>query len=235
MPLKSSKTLSCFVDESGDFGKYDSHCPYYMVTVVLHDQSISLESHFNGLEQHLSDLGYPHHAIHAGPLVRRESDYIDLSMEDRKRLFNILFNFTRQIPIHFICVKIKKSECQDARDLNEKLIKAIRVEIEKSKEFWNCFDNVIIYYDNGQKALSRVLNFAFKNLFSYVAFRKVRPADYRLFQVADMICTLELTLSKIEMGLFSNTEKSFFHGAHEFKKMYWRKIKSKEMTSKSIK
>ena len=111
MPPKTPKILSCFIDETGDFGKYDPHSPYYMVTAVLHDQDISIEDQLNGLERYLSDLGYPHHAIHAGPLVRRESDYEDLTMEDRKKMFNLLFNFTRKLPIHFFCAKVKKSEC----------------------------------------------------------------------------------------------------------------------------
>lgn len=229
MPPKTPKILSCFIDETGDFGEYDPHCPYYMVTAVLHDQDISIEDQLNGLERYLSDLGYPHHAIHAGPLVRRESDYEDLTMEDRKKMFNLLFNFTRKLPIHFFCAKVKKSECKDADELDAKLTKAIKAEIMKSEEYWNSFDKIIIYYDNGQKALKRVLNITFNSLFSDVEVRKVTPADYRLFQVADLICTLELTLSKIELGLFSKTEDAFFHGSHEFKKEYWRKIKTKEI------
>ena len=51
-----------------------------------------------------------------------------------------------------------------------------------------------------------------------------QPADYRLFQVTDLFCTLELTLAKIEMGLFSNSEDEFFHGSHKFKKENWRKL-----------
>ena len=34
------KVLSVFIDESGDFGDYDFHSPYYYVAMVLHDQSI---------------------------------------------------------------------------------------------------------------------------------------------------------------------------------------------------
>ena len=33
------KKLSIFVDESGDFGEYSPHSPYYIITMVLHDQS----------------------------------------------------------------------------------------------------------------------------------------------------------------------------------------------------
>lgn len=49
MPLKTPKILSCFIDETGDFGKYDFHSPYYMVTAVLHDWDIYIEVQLNGL------------------------------------------------------------------------------------------------------------------------------------------------------------------------------------------
>ena len=36
------KILSVFVDESGDFGKVNNASPYYIVTLVLHNQSEDL-------------------------------------------------------------------------------------------------------------------------------------------------------------------------------------------------
>lgn len=33
------KELSIFVDESGDFGEYAKHSPFYIITMILHDQS----------------------------------------------------------------------------------------------------------------------------------------------------------------------------------------------------
>ena len=210
MAKSPQRILSCFVDETGAFGEYDAHCPYYMVSVVLHDQNDSIEAQLNGMEQYLSDLGYSHHAIHAGPLVRRESDYLNLQMEDRKKIFNLLFNFARKVPIRYFCIKVRKSECKDADDLDARLTKAIKNQVLKDEEYWYAFDKIIIYYDNGQKALKRVLNITFNSLFSDVEVRKVQPADYRLFQVADLFCTLELTLAKIEMGRFSNSEDEFF-------------------------
>ena len=35
----NKKILSVFIDESGDFGSYEPHSPYYLVTMVLHNQS----------------------------------------------------------------------------------------------------------------------------------------------------------------------------------------------------
>ena len=230
MVKKESKILSCFIDETGHFGDFDSHCPYYMVSAVLHDQKASIEKQLDGMEKYLTDLGFPHHAIHAGPLIRRESDYKEMQMEDRKKLFNLLFNFARKAPIHYFCAKVKKSECRDADELDARLTKAIKNKVLKSEEYWTSFDKIILYYDNGQKALKRVLNITFNSLFSDVEVRKVQPADYRLFQVADLICTLELTYAKIELGLYSKSDYEFFHGAHDFKKEYWRKIEKLQLS-----
>ena len=36
---RKEKVLSCFIDESGDFGSYDHKAPYYLVIMVLHDQN----------------------------------------------------------------------------------------------------------------------------------------------------------------------------------------------------
>ena len=34
------KELSVFVDESGDWGEYDFHAPYYIISLVLHDKKL---------------------------------------------------------------------------------------------------------------------------------------------------------------------------------------------------
>ena len=83
----TNKILSVFIDESGDFGPYDSHAPYYLVSMVLHNQSISLSENIANFDRHLTNLGYPNHAIHTGPLIRRESIYShDLNYKYRRQL-----------------------------------------------------------------------------------------------------------------------------------------------------
>ena len=34
--------LSIFIDESGDFGEYSYHSPYYIISMVFHEQSIDI-------------------------------------------------------------------------------------------------------------------------------------------------------------------------------------------------
>ena len=229
MPKVSNKILSCFIDETGDFGIFDSKCPYYMVSVVLHDQTIPISSEIEGFEKHLSNIGFPHHGLHAGPLLRREQDYLYMNMEERKKLFNLMVNFTRKLPIKYFCVKVKKVDCHDTNDLYFRLDKAITNAIYQNLDYFNAFDKIILYYDNGQKALKRILKNTFNALLSNVEVRKIAPSDYKLFQVADLICTLELTKMKYTDGTASKSEHEFFHGMNQFKKDYLRKIECKHM------
>ncbi|WP_165062575.1 hypothetical protein [Adlercreutzia sp. ZJ154] len=47
--------LSVFIDESGDFGVYEKHAPYYLITLVLHDQSKSISEQVAYLKQHQNE------------------------------------------------------------------------------------------------------------------------------------------------------------------------------------
>lgn len=219
--------LSIFIDESGDFGPYEHHTPYYLVAMVLHDQSVSIESNIQELSQHVHNLGYPDHAIHTGPLIRRESIYCNDRMGERKKLFNALFNFTRKLDFHYLCVPLKKSECKDVVMMTAKLSRAIAIALQGRMSYFEQFDRIILYYDNGQVELTRILTSVFNILFSHAEFRKVRPVDYKLFQVADLICTIELLNLKSEINVLSNSEKEFFGTVRDFKKNYQKPLKKK--------
>ena len=132
----ASKTLSCFVDESGDFGDFQPHCPFYLVSIVLHDQANSIHGSIIRLEHLLSQSGFSHHTLHAGPLLRREKPYHDDTIECRRRLFNYLLNFARQIPIRLLSIEVRKSDCSNYEDLVKKLNQKIKQEIERTKQYW---------------------------------------------------------------------------------------------------
>ena len=48
----SGRILSVFIDESGDFGPYEPHAPYYLVAMVLLDQKIDIVDNINTFEEH---------------------------------------------------------------------------------------------------------------------------------------------------------------------------------------
>ena len=69
--------------------------------------------------------------------------------------------------------------------------------------------------------VTRILSSVFNALLENVEFRKVIPADYRLFQVADLICTLKLTELKMENHLLSKSEIYFFNDERTLKKNFF--------------
>lgn len=50
------KELSIFIDESGDYGEYQHHSPYYIISMVFHDQSILIDDPVRKLNRELSYL-----------------------------------------------------------------------------------------------------------------------------------------------------------------------------------
>lgn len=223
----SEKILSVFIDESGDFGPYEIHSPYYLVSMILHNQIIDISENIRVFDSHLSNLGYQHHAIHTGPLIRRESVYSNDLVEERKRLFNALFNFARKLDFHYSYIKIKKTECPDVITMTSKVSKALANVLRHNEDFWNGFDKVIIYYDSGQIELTKILTSVFSTLYTHVEFRKVKPMDYKLFQIADLICTMELLSEKAKNNAFTHSELDFFDNIRDFKKNYLKPIKKK--------
>lgn len=55
--IMAEKILSCFIDESGDFGPYDFHSPYYYVAMVLYDQSEDISEKISVMESRAANNG----------------------------------------------------------------------------------------------------------------------------------------------------------------------------------
>lgn len=102
----ADKILSIFIDESGDFGPFEKHNPYYLVAMVAHNQSVDISAEINKLDNYIT-----------------------------------------------------------------------------------------------QNELTKVITSVFNVLFLDVEVRKVKPIDYKLFQVADLVCTME------RLALFANRMK----------------------------
>ncbi len=201
------KELSIFIDESGDFGEYESHSPYYIITMVFHDQSIDIQPAIGKLNTELSYLGLDNLCIHTGPIIRKEEIYTEIDIQDRRRIFNKMIAFIRQIDVKYHCFFIEKRKISDVVDATGMLSKQISQFIREHYEEFLSFDDVKIYYDNGQVEVSKILSSVFNALLPNPVFRKVMPTDYKLFQVADLLCSLAIPVflasSSAEMPSFS--------------------------------
>ena len=87
--------LSVFVDESGDFGEYEKHAPYYIITLVMHNQAFDIEEALEQLEVDLSVLGYPNHCVHTGPIILGEQEYRYVDIFVRQKIMKRMMSFTR--------------------------------------------------------------------------------------------------------------------------------------------
>lgn len=86
--------LSVLIDESGDFGPYEHHAPYYIITLVFHDQSSDISEQIEHLRRHLVEQGFAeNHAIHSAPPIRRERGYSGMSLTACRKLFRFLVTF----------------------------------------------------------------------------------------------------------------------------------------------
>lgn len=222
------KELSIFVDESGDFGSYDFHSPFYMLTMVFHDQSIDISPDILRLQEAVSQSGIPDYIFHAGPLIRRENEYKVFSLQERKKMFEYLYNFVRTINVRYHTVIVEKKHVTEDLDLIDRLTKKLSSFLSEHFITLTSYDKVNVYYDYGQRELAKILVTAFNTALSNVKFKKVNPANYKLFQAADMFCTLELLTEKIDRKMLSNSELTFFTSERKLKKTYLRALKKKQ-------
>ena len=230
------KELSIFVDESGDFGPYAKHSPYYLVTMVFHDQRKSIDKELQVLREKMAYTAYgADHCFHAMPIIRRESDYRMLDLDERRKLMGALLGFVRKTNISYHTFFVEKSPGITSLDISAMLSKQISTFFTQYSNFFREYDKIVVYYDYGQHELATILVAMFTILFPNPDFRHVQPSEYRLFQVADLFCSLELIKHKYKAKELSSSESTFFITEAQFNRDYLRLMSSKHISSLSKK
>ena len=228
--MNNIREISVFVDESGSFDPNRDSSRYYLVCMVFHDQSVSIANEIAELEHSLTALNLPaSHCVHAGPLIRREDEYATLSRETRRGIFRRMFLFMHKANISYQCFKIDKNFIGGKQGLHDPLLQQIaKFLLDHSADF-NAFQKLKVYYDNGQRQLTALLKEAFAFFASRTEFiPAVEPSRYRLFQVADIICTLELIRQRlVDTGRLTESENAFFAGTKNFRKNYLKLLDRK--------
>ena len=223
------RTLDIMIDESGDFGAFQRHSPYYLVAMLFHNARNDIHSAAQLLRNQIANLGYESHVLHTGPIIRREGNYINLSVDDRKKLLNALIHFCRRVDVQYTTLCVEKRECNDIIELTSRISKQIHAFVDKHNSLFQSFDDINVYYDNGQIELTRILTSTLSVLLSNVTFHRVKPSEYELFQLIDMFCSLELAALKFDAKAPSQTELEFFHNNRDFNKNYLKKIRKKRL------
>ncbi|MCL2806771.1 MAG: DUF3800 domain-containing protein [Coriobacteriia bacterium] len=214
--------ISVFLDESGSAG---TDTKYYVLTLVFHDQDKPIESQLARLSEGLDRLGFPSgRALHTSPIIRQKDEYKNMSLDTRRHLFDQLFTFTRVTGVKYKSFVIKNKEYPDRVLLSGRLSRELSLFFKDNLEYFQSFNTVNVYYDNGQAEVTALVYGIFSATFFNVDIRKVVPSDYRLFQVADLLCTLELSNAKVEANELSKAEDMFFKGRRRLIKDYLKSL-----------
>ena len=221
------KELSIFIDESGDFGQTVNQSPFYIVTLVFHNQTTDISDHIARLKSWLNDVELDDEYIHTHPIIRKEEPYHHLTIDERRKILNRMLRFTMTCPIQYFNIIVNKRECSNKHALSASIAKQLSMFIDQNSEYFYSFDRIVVYYDNGQNELSYILNAILNTKLSLVEFKNASPKEYQLLQVADFICSIELLKQKRQNNLLTNSEKAFFYKPQELQKNYIKSVEKK--------
>ena len=163
--------------------------------------------------------------IHTADLIRNKGDYKYLSINQRQSIFNSLFVFTKRSPIKLKSIIVSKKYTDTYKLLKKQLTIELNELVSNNYKFFQKFDKIKIYYDNGQSQLTSILEDVFKNFnISFISdFDKIKE---KLFQVADMLTFIDKYYYKFQHKLYiSKNEKIFFENM-EMRKLL-KELKSK--------
>ena len=163
--------------------------------------------------------------IHTADLIRNKGDYKYLSINQRQSIFNSLFVFTKRSPIKLKSIIVSKKYTDTYKLLKKQLTIELNELVSNNYKFFQKFDKIKIYYDNGQSQLTSILEDVFKNFnISFISdFDKTKE---KLFQEADMLTFIDKYYYKFQHKLYiSKNEKIFFENM-EMRKLL-RELKSK--------
>ena len=215
-----------FVDESGS---QEGRSAYYVVTYVLHDQVEDVAARFAMYEESLAKRGLPNIPFHANPLMRGNEDYAGMSIEGRKYLMVSFGMLVQKLPIRYRSFVYRSREFGTPDKLQSLIRRDLAALLADNLEYFQSFDCVKIYYDRGQPAVTGALEAAFGYVLSKEAAVR-RESDYRCYrlaQVADYLCEIELAAVKYEHGEQTETDNKFFGGKGPFKKNWLKQARRK--------
>ena len=220
--------LSLFVDESGSEGKGSK---YYLLTLVFHEQLDDISENIASYERALKDKGLPDLPFHASPLMNANDEYASLDLATRKKLLATFASFVRRLPIAYATFLYEKKLFGNAETLAARMRRDVVTFLFDHLERFQSFDVVKVYYDDGQKIVSQTLRMAVGYALAKdaVLFRNCDVTAYRLSQVADFLCTIELTAHKYASKETTSTDEKVFGGAGAFKTNYLKNVRRQKM------
>lgn len=204
------KRLNIFVDETGEFGFGKGASELYGVSFTFHEHGDDIMPELTKLNERLEKIGYTN-MIHMADLIMRREDYKNFDIAKRKSIFNAIYNFSRKIPVKYQTIIIDKKYTDSARVLRQQLSSEINKMIKDHETYFEKFDQIVMYYDNGQETLGTILDSIFLRFDGFEHRIEFDHKEKRLFQVSDMLTYIDKYDYKYKHKMeFTRSEKYFF-------------------------
>lgn len=204
------KRLNIFVDETGEFGFGNNASLLYGVSFTFHEQKDNIKLELTKLNERLEKIGYTD-MIHMADLIMRRGDYRSFNIDKRKSIFNAIYTFSRKVPVRFQTIIIDKKYVDNTRILKQKLSSEINKMIKEHENYFEKFDKIVMYYDNGQETLGTILDSIFSRFDGFEHRMEFNHKEKRLFQVSDMLTFIDKYNYKYKHNMkFTKSEKFFF-------------------------
>ena len=229
--------LGIFIDESGTFDVAEKDKnnlrDLYIVSFVFHNKSNNIHDEVIAFEQYLFNMGLTKNLpVHTMPLIRQQKPYKYMICDTRRKIFYKLFQFMRKLKLPYKVFVYDKKYSDDKQAIKNNLEQYIEQLILENFEYFKKFDEIVIYYDEGQEALSKVLHNSFSKNLNNLRFKDgICQSDYRLLQCADMVCSLELITQRKSKHEYIKAIDKFFGSGNLFNKNYAKRYREMEFCS----
>ncbi|MBT1167159.1 DUF3800 domain-containing protein [Bifidobacterium simiarum] len=223
--------LSLFIDESGDFGEYKPSTPYYIVSMVFHNQDHGISRQMIDLNSDLIDNNIRTSSIHTRPLLRHEGEYRDFTVQEQRYLLSRLYLFSKKCDLRYKIFSFERRTCRTTEELFRRVSREIVEFVQRHHDLFSSYEKTILYYDDGQKQLARVIA-GIDTLIPNLDHRHVDPTDYRMYrlaQVADLACCLELTKLHFDVNQPTTSERYVFGTARDFRKSFYKAFARRQL------
>ena len=204
------KRLNIFVDETGEFGFGTGASDLYGISFTFHEHDDDIIPELIKLNNRLNKIGYTN-MIHMADLIMKRGDYKNFNIATRKSIFNAIYQFSRRIPVKYKTIIIDKKYTDNSMILKRQLSSEINKMRKEHEKYFDKFDKIVMYYDNGQEVLGTILESIFLRYDGFEHRINFDHKEKRLFQVSDMLTYIDKYDYKYKNKLsFTKGEKYFF-------------------------
>lgn len=209
--MKIKRRLNIFVDESGDFGFSKGSSELYGVSFTIHESDNFIENDVAYLKDRLKKANYDG-MIHLADLVARRGDYADFDFKRRKDIFWSIFYFSKRVKVKVHTIILNK-KFKSEKGFNRELAGKINDFLDSIGNYIDGFEKVVIYYDNGQGSLGRMLDTLLITKHNVEHRVQFDHKEKRLFQISDMLTFVDKMVYKYQNHIpLTKAEQYFFKG-----------------------